>query len=298
MNWDDLRIFDAAAASGSVSAGALTLGLSQSQMSRRLRDLEDQIGARLFDRTPQGLRPTTAGARLIPLTENMRKAADVIVRAKPDLASEQTTVVRISVDEIRQHFLTKHINALSAGLIDVQLEIFSGHEHLDHESRMTDIQVRSCLPNSETLIAKRIGETGYGIYGSKEFLAAHENTTSETFDCINQLPWIGISPDHLWYPLQLQWLEGYFHEPSKLRFNTMTGVFNAARQGAGLALLPHFMASECDDLLNLSVAKVHLETVEYLIVHRDLLREKAVRRTVDALTDLYRTHRNFLLGSD
>ena len=46
----------------------------------QLHEPEDQIGARLFDRTPSGLKPTEAGLRLIPLAEEMRKKADAACR--------------------------------------------------------------------------------------------------------------------------------------------------------------------------------------------------------------------------
>ncbi len=295
MNWEDLRLFDAAASSGSLSAGARALGLSQPQMSRRLRDLEAEVGARLFDRTPQGLRPTGAGAKLIPLAEEMRKAAEVIARAKPDLATRNQSVVRISIDEIRESFLTQHLDELLSPLEDIEVEIFSGHEHLDHESRKTDIQIRSCLPDSETLIAKRLGQTGYALYASKTFADRHNCLSPQTK--LEHLPWIGISPDHLWYPLQRKWLLDFFQTPSALRCNNMTAIMNAVRSGAGMALLPCFMAESDSNLVRLSGSEPLMQTVEYLVVHRDLLREKAVRRTVDALTQIYKVHRGRLEGT-
>ena len=289
MKWEDLKIFDTAATSGSLSAGAKALGMSQPQISRRLRALEDEIGARLFDRTPQGLRPTPAGIKLMPLAEEMRKAAEVVERVKPDLATTSVTVVRISVDEIREAFLTEHLDKIIPSLNGIELEIFSGHEHLNHESRMTDIQIRSCLPDSETLIAKRLGQTGYGLYAT-EILAKQHNGKN-----LSTAPWIGISPDHLWYPLQKQWLEEVFDKSSTLRFNTMTAIANAARKGLGIALLPRFMAAKTD-LVEIESPQPALNTVEYLIVHRDLLREKAVRKTIDAITLLYKSEKLKLSG--
>ena len=291
FTWEDVRVFEAAAGAGSLSAGAKSLGLSQPQMSRRLRELERLVGARLFDRTPQGLRPTAAGARLMPLAESMRKAAESIERALPGLANDAVNIVRISVDEIREHFISARLGDLRRKLPGIGLEIFSGHEHLDHESRMTDVQVRSCLPDSETLIAKRLGETGYGLYASKEFLKRHPRGKD-----MAGLPWIGVSPDHLWYPRQKQWLDGFFSSTAALRCNTMTAMLNAAACGEGLALLPHFMARDRVELKEVIVSAEPLFTVEYLIVHRDLLREPAVRKLVDALTALYKANRATLRG--
>lgn len=56
-----LRYADAAAHHGSFRKAADSLGLKQSNLSRRIRDLEGQLGVRLFDRTNSGVRPTSAG---------------------------------------------------------------------------------------------------------------------------------------------------------------------------------------------------------------------------------------------
>ena len=280
MNWEDIQLFEAAATSGSLTAGARALGISQPQMSRRLRELEQKFGARLFDRTPQGLRPTGAGARLLPLASSMRLAADAVLRLEPDLKTDAISVVRLSVDEIRERFLTLHLGQLLDQLPDLEIEIFSRHEHPDHESRMTDIQIRSCLPDSDTLVARKFGQTQFSLYAAS---ALYEEIKGLPLDELRDQPWIGIAPDYLWYPLQKKWLDDFFSTPSSLRFNTMKGILEAARSGAGLAMLPCFMAQEFEDLHCVIDDEAPVTTTEYIIVHRDLLREKAIRQVIDAL---------------
>ena len=294
MNWDDLKIFDAAAANGSLSAGAKALGLSQPQASRRLRDLETEFGVRLFDRTPQGLKPTEAGAKLIPLAANMRNAADQISRIAPDLSKSAITNVRIAVDEIREFFLIQHSGDLTKALGDITLEIFSDHSHPDHESRKTDIQIRSCLPDSETLIAKRVGETAYGLFAHKSILKP-EWRECEYAD-LEAIPYIDLSPDFLWYPVQKRWLEDNMKSQPSLRVNTMTAMLNGVLAGQAAALLPRFIARERPSLVELRTAKEPPITVEYIIAHRDILRAKAVRRVVDEVTKLYKRERKNLAG--
>ena len=61
MNWDDLRPFLALARHGSIWAAGAALGLSHTTVSRRVEELEEQLGARLFDRHRDGYRLTEAG---------------------------------------------------------------------------------------------------------------------------------------------------------------------------------------------------------------------------------------------
>jgi len=57
-NWDDLRIFAAIAATGSLTGAAAHLRLSQPTVGRRLQALEECVGATLLERTPRGMQLT------------------------------------------------------------------------------------------------------------------------------------------------------------------------------------------------------------------------------------------------
>ncbi len=61
LRWDDLRIALAVATAGSLSGAGRSLGLSHATVFRRLRDIEDRLGVRLFERSRTGYAPTTAG---------------------------------------------------------------------------------------------------------------------------------------------------------------------------------------------------------------------------------------------
>ncbi len=294
MNWDDIQLFEAAASAGSLTGAAKKLKISQPQISRRLRQLETSIGARLFDRTPQGLLPTRAGEKLIPLARDMRVAADAVARVEPDLANMAMGVVRIDVDEVRARFLTLHMPELLAQLDGIEIEICENHFHLNHTQRETEIQLRSCLPDSETLIARRLGILSYALYGSAEYIRHHQDAFTPLR--FSECDWIGLAPDRLWYPEQKKWLDMNLEQSPRVRFSTMTSILDACISGVGLAILPCFIADASSDLVRVSGAEEIFHSVENLIVHRDLLREPAVRKTVDAIAALYKQSKNTLMG--
>jgi DNA-binding transcriptional LysR family regulator len=60
-----LRVFEAAASTGSYSRGGELLGMTQSAVSQHIRQLEDEVGSRLFDTQARPIRLTDAGAELL-----------------------------------------------------------------------------------------------------------------------------------------------------------------------------------------------------------------------------------------
>src|SRR6202051_5345259 len=61
IDWDDVRYFLAVARGGSVRAAAERLGVNHSTVLRRIAQLEERLGARMFEKLPSGYRLTAAG---------------------------------------------------------------------------------------------------------------------------------------------------------------------------------------------------------------------------------------------
>ena len=65
MDWNDLKCFTVLAATGTLSAAARQLKVDHSTIARRIATLEQDLGARLFDRLPRGYALTPDGKRLV-----------------------------------------------------------------------------------------------------------------------------------------------------------------------------------------------------------------------------------------
>ena len=83
LSWDEFRLVKAISDSGSLGGAADILGLNHSTVFRRLAALETTVGARLFERSREGYRPTAAGDEMIALATMM---ADSIVEFERKLA--------------------------------------------------------------------------------------------------------------------------------------------------------------------------------------------------------------------
>ena len=74
LNLHLLRLFATVVRTGSFSRSADALHISQPAISKGVRDFESQVGCRLLDRTPKGVRPTLEGKALVRHAEALSAA--------------------------------------------------------------------------------------------------------------------------------------------------------------------------------------------------------------------------------
>ena len=69
----------------SMSKAAESIPMSQSGMSMLIKELEDQIGARLFDRNPRSVTLTDSGRELLPVAQRIHWLPEAIVVVRGEL---------------------------------------------------------------------------------------------------------------------------------------------------------------------------------------------------------------------
>src|SRR4051794_38782915 len=81
FSWDDVRVFLVLCRARTLTAAGARLGVNASTVGRRLAALESAVGARLFDRTPDGVLPTHAAEQLLAHAERVEDAANGLAGA-------------------------------------------------------------------------------------------------------------------------------------------------------------------------------------------------------------------------
>ena len=99
MNQRQLESFLAIAKHGSFAAAAERLFITQSAISARIKELEDDLGVELFDRSLKKVQLTIKGRELVQYAEQISVLFDEI-RSKVGTAGAQSGVVRIGVVEL------------------------------------------------------------------------------------------------------------------------------------------------------------------------------------------------------
>ncbi|MEU4197103.1 LysR family transcriptional regulator [Kribbella sp. NPDC026611] len=100
MNIEGLRYAQAVSQTKSFSAAARDYGVTQPALSNGVARLEDELGVKLFDRSPRGVKPTTQGARILPMIDHALTSLDAIMSEAQRLGSPATGAIRMGVSPL------------------------------------------------------------------------------------------------------------------------------------------------------------------------------------------------------
>jgi len=124
MNLDRLHIFLATVDTGTVSAAARRVHLTQPAASRNLQLLEEQLGAHLFHRKGRRLVLTAAGRALIPRARRLIEEARLAQRAISKVAERQFFDLRLgAVDSVVTYLLPRIIAPIREAFPELHLKV-------------------------------------------------------------------------------------------------------------------------------------------------------------------------------
>ncbi|MDR6853839.1 LysR family transcriptional regulator [Variovorax guangxiensis] len=120
-----LRVFVAVAEALSFTRAGEALGLPQSTVSTQLRELEDALGLRLFDRHTRMLRLTEAGAEILPLARKTLADLDAVVGSSAELKTLGRGRVSIAASSVQAAMvLPRVMRAFAERHPGIRVELF------------------------------------------------------------------------------------------------------------------------------------------------------------------------------
>jgi DNA-binding transcriptional LysR family regulator len=141
--WNEVELFLAVAETGSVSAAAKRLRTTQPTVSRRLAELEADLGEPLFARSVGGTAPTPFGERMLPAARRMAEAAGEVERVASGAASTPRGVVRVTAPPgVAYTFLAPLAVRLRTLLPEVRLDVVATTSFADLARREADLALR------------------------------------------------------------------------------------------------------------------------------------------------------------
>ena len=243
---NDMVYFAEVAERGGFAAAGRALGIPKSRLSRRVADLEGELGVQLLQRSTRSLSLTPAGELYLRHCIAMRDAAQAAAEAVAKVQTEPRGTIRISCPvTLAQSSVGPLLPRFMERYPGVRIEMQVLNRPVDPVEEGVDIalRVRPAIEDSATLVAKNLGESG-GLLVASPMLLARQGPVRTPFD-LDRLDTVAMSAagdgrvsvrlegpegaEHMWH-----------HAPRYLADDLSTLQF-AVLAGTGAGMLPDYM---------------------------------------------------------
>jgi DNA-binding transcriptional LysR family regulator len=272
IDWDDVRYFLAAARGGSVRAAAKRLGVNHSTVLRRIAQLEQRLGAHMFEKLPSGYRLTAAGEEVLELANQMEASSHQLETRVFGRDQSARGLLRVTLPPfLATHLLMPDLADFARMHPDIEMEILSTGEVANLTNREADVAIR-IVADRKTLPLNLHGLMGpelfSGVYMSRDRLAA----------------WRAGAPDPIrWIVIDNHGLPNWAREgevratgvPFRAPDAEMQVV--AVQQGIGMTKLPCFVGDADPLLVRVPGTDLPMHGTLWLLTQGETRKTKRVR---------------------
>lgn len=267
MNWDDMRLFLGLARNGRVAIAAKGLKVDPTTLIRRVKKLEDSLNCNLFELTKKGYVLTSQGSELVRYIE---KAEHYFLEAQNELSDERSHLagtIRVSVSEgFGSWFLAPLLPDFKAQYPGICIELVATSGFLNLNKREADMAILLEKPSKGLLITQKL--TDYELY-----LYTHETLVQSAkpkrLQDLRHFNLVSYVPDLVYAP-QLKFIEETaLSQLSALRSTSINAQHQMLVNGAGVGILPKFIAEHQPGLVRLLQQDIHIKRTFWLASHKE-----------------------------
>ncbi|HHI89228.1 MAG TPA: LysR family transcriptional regulator [Hellea balneolensis] len=247
LDWDKVKTFHAAADTGSLTAAANRLRISQSAVSRQISALEQQLGAPLFRRHARGLTMTEQGRILFKIASEMSAQAALAQSTVLDSREKPQGVLRVSTPiSLGSNWLISLLPEFMDTYPLIRIQLLLEDEEHDLSAFDVDCALRPWPSTQGDLIERKLGVISQSLYASHNYLA-RRGAPANVHDLDNHdiIAFGDIAPGRLnsanWV-LELGRPEGQPRTPI-LSVNNLHGIMRAAEADMGIVGIPDYMVA-------------------------------------------------------
>lgn len=283
MDWNDLRHFLALHRTGSLARAAAELGVNATTVSRRLSALEDELGGKLFDRTPDGYALTAVGRELVIRAERIEAEARAIEEDLRGADDRPAGVVRVTATEmLATRFIAPYLARFRARYPEITLELRCTHEIVSLARREADVALRLSRPREDDLVCKRLAEIPLALYAAPSYLAEHGAPEDPEASLAGHHLLCFADSRHFEY--ENAWMSARAEGARvALRCDSVSSLYAACVGGLGIGLLPRVVADRDPALERVPTESAPTPRVIWRAVHRDLRDTARIRAVVQFL---------------
>ncbi|MGX5733165.1 LysR family transcriptional regulator [Bosea thiooxidans] len=281
LAWDDFRLIKAIADKRALPAAAAALGINHSTVFRRLGQIEEALGVRLFERHRSGYVATPAGEEMVQLAARVDDDINAFSRK---LAGQEITPageLRVATnDTLVVDLLTPLFAQFLAQCPDIRLDILIGNRAANLSKRDADVAIRATDNPPETLIGRKPARIAWALYGRA---ADFPDTEPPPIEALWQRRWISMGEEFAVMNAVRYVALHVAPERVAYKVNTVLGLAEAVEAGIGIGFLPCFIGDTRPGLTRLAPPDPTLGTDLWLLTHPDMRHTPRVRLFLDFL---------------
>ncbi|MBI1188480.1 MAG: LysR family transcriptional regulator [Alphaproteobacteria bacterium] len=280
MDWDKLKTFHHAAETGSLTAAAEKLGVSQSAVSRQIQALEHSMGVPLFQRHARGLLLTGPGMALREHTREMASAAKIAESALKDAREKVMGDLKVTAPvAFGATWLAPRLVHFAETFPETRLQLLLDDRELDLLKLEAECAVRLWAATHADLIQRKILEVNVALYASRDYVTKRGAPKSP--EDLDEHRIIAYKMNASTAMRELDWATRAGREDARprtpaLEIDNVYGMLRAVESGFGIASLPEYMARECHDLVKILPDLEGPNFEVYFIYPSDLKRSKRI----------------------
>jgi len=229
-------------------AGKL-LGLPKSSVSRRVSELEDELGVRLLHRTTRKLTLTDAGRAYFEQAERALHGLDAAAEAASGLDREPRGVVRMVVPvELGVMTISDYLAEFARRYPEIHVELSLDSHSVNLVEEGFDIGIRTRRSDDAGVVARRLGTIDAGLFASVEYV--ERRGVPRSLDELEQHDCVLLRPQRQRAFWKLQDLDGStstVEVHGRISTDETLFVWQAVRSGLGIGVLPLHAVSVCTE---------------------------------------------------
>lgn len=275
VNWSDLQVLLVFHRQGTLQKTAGQLGMDISTVSRRLRNLESELGTKVVENVSGRLVLTDYGEQAVQTAEAMETESDELLRKTQGKEAQLSGVLRVALLNLFPFFHADLLNSFKAKYPLIRLELVSATIQFHSLTRReADVAIRITKQPDETLVGMRALHTEYAVYAHRDIATTPPKNWGE-------LPW--LSWDQTINARMIHdWMDKHIPaEQIHFRVDNPVAQFIMAEAGSGACILPMAYAERSKNLVRLSDFLEGFDTAMWLLTHRDLKRNGRVQAFLD-----------------
>ncbi|MDA9430825.1 LysR family transcriptional regulator [Bradyrhizobium sp. CCBAU 51627] len=295
IDWDDFRFVLAIVRGGSVSAAAKQLGVDHATVIRRVDRLEKHLSAKLFDRRKTGYLLTEAGQRVADSAEAMESTIVANQEQVGGSVARLTGTVRIGApDGFGTAFLAPRLTPFADRYPDLDLQLVATARLFSLSKREADIAISLTMPKEGRIVGRKLLDYRLGLYAAPAYLDRFPVIASR--QDLLQHRFVGYIEELLFTP-ELDYLPQVSPRISaRFRSANLIAQLNATLSGFGIAVLPHFMASDYPQLVAVLPAEISITRTFWMLMHADSKDLARIRAVADYIGEIVERERALFAG--